>query len=841
MNSLIISGPDTLPPKPDSLVVSSDSVATDTVVSDTLSIRFAESDLDGPIVYHARDSIVYDLANQLIILYGEAQADYTDISLKAAYIEYDWKESVLFARGIEDSAFNIIEGKPVFTQAERTFTARSLRYNFKTKKGKMYDLYTEESDGFIHAIEAKKDEDDNLFARSAHYTTCDLEHPHFYIDASPVKIAPNKVLVTGPANLVIEDVRTPLVAPFAIFPLKAGQRSGILLPKYGNSSQLGFYLSDGGYYFGMSQYLEASLRGDIYTNGSWRLNANSNFRKIYKYNGNISFGYGRIKAGDELEGDLRLQKDFKVGLTFLLDPKMLPNSALTANVNFATSDFNTYNDFSYDNHLNNTYQSSIRYSKSWPGKPFNFSVNLGHHQNTETHIVDFTLPEATFGISRFYPFKRKVVKGKARWYEKIGLSYNGNAQNRLTIADSLLFTPGFLEKARAGARHTVPLSTSLNLFRFFNVSPSFSYTELWYDEHYDRTFNPDPVDSTTFVEVDTVSGFGAVRFFDMDVSVNTRIYGRLALKKGKFKAIRHVISPTVGARYQPDFGSEAFGYYQKLQKDTLGNVGLFYRYPTIYGPAPYGEFGGITFSVDNQLEMKVFSKKDTISHERKIKLLESLRFSGNYNFAVDSFQLSRISVAARTRLFEAITVNMSATYDPYALDTGGVRINQFEWDVNRRLARLEYASLTLTSGFHSKERVHNQEPTDAYLNYPGEPVRYSDFSFPYQVNISYTLLFDKGIANNPDTTVITQAINASIDFSFTPKWHAQVKTGFDFINRQLGYTVIELQRDLHCWEMNFKWIPLGTVSSYTFGINVKSNILKDLKIEKKSDPLQGVF
>lgn len=814
-------------------------IATDsTQVSDTLAIRMAASDLEAPIIYKARDSIVYDLTNELIILYGDAQATYQDISLNAHYIEYDWKESMLFARGLEDSLGNIAEGKPVFTQEERTITARALRYNFKSKKGKMYDLYTQEAEGYIHSDEAKRDADNNLFANRVEYTTCEYEDPHFYIEASPVKIAPNRVMVSGPANLVIEDVRTPLALPFAIFPLKTGQRSGILIPELGNSD-LGFSLTNGGYYFGISDYADAAVRGDVFTNGSWRLRVTSDLVKRYKYHGNLNFGYGNIRLGSELEGTLEHQKDFKVGFQFTLDPKALPNHSLSASVNVVTTGYDKYNDFSYQNHLNNTYTSSIRYAKTWPGKPFNFSANLGHSQNTSTHIINFALPELSFGISRLYPFKRKVVKGKPRWYEKIAFTYSGQAQNRLTIADSLLFTPGFLDRASIGAKHSVPVSTTMKLFKYINVSPSFGYTELWFGERYDRTYNPDPFDSITFVEVDTIKGFSSVRYYDADISVSTRLYGRLNFRKGKLKAIRHVITPTISANYRPDFGAGKFGYYEMVQKDTLGNVDRFYRYPLIYGQAPYGEFGGITFSLNNNLEMKVFSKKDTLRHEKKIKLLESLTFSGSYNFAVDSFQLSKINVGGYTVLFEKIRVNFNAVYDPYALDTAGFRIDQFEWTVNHRLARLEAGSVSVGANFRSKPRERAGSTTPNY--YPGEPAYYSEAYFPYSLGINYVLRLDKGTPLNPDTVVFTQSINANVAFSITPKWSVDMNTGYDFINRKLGYTTVGIHRDLHCWEMKFNWIPLGTVSSYTFGLNVRSTVLKDLKIEKKKDPLQGVF
>jgi len=841
VNSWIIHAPDTLLPIPPDTLIASDTLFTDTsaALADTLPIRFAKSDLEAQVVYRARDSIVYDLTNELILLYGDAQIDYQDITLKAATIEYDWPHSELAARAVEDSLGNIVEGKPVFTQADKTFTARSLRYNFKTKKGKLFELYTEEGEGFIQSPEVKKDEEDNLFAKKAFYTTCELEEPHFYIEASPLKIAPNKVLVTGPANLVIAGVRTPLVLPFALFPLKTGQRSGIIIPEFGQQGEQGFVLKNGGYYLGISDYVDATLRGDIYTTGSWRLNAASNVRKLYRYNGNFNFGYGRLRIGNELEGNLRLQKDFSFGLRFNLDPKMIPNSSLSANVNVATQGYSLYNEFDYDNHLQNQYQSNITYTKRWAGKPYNFSLNFRHSQSTATRMVNLTLPQATFGVSQFYPLRRKVVVGQPKWYEKIGLTYTGEAQNTLTVADSVLFTPGFLDEAVLGARHSIPVSTPIRVMKYFNLTPSFTYTELWYGEHYNRTFDPEPSDSATFLRIDTVRGFSAVRYYNTGVGLNTRLYGRITFKEGKLKAIRHVITPTVSGSYRPDFARPSFGYYEQVQVDTLGTEQLLYRYPSFYGSAPAGVFGGLNFSIDNNVEMKVFSKKDTVTHEKKVKLIESLSASSAYNFAADSLKLSPIQLNARTTLVERIGVTYSATYDPYTRNDKGQRINKSEWDANHRIARMQSASLALHSTFRSKPGTGSPVMTSPNY-YPGEPEYYTGLNFPWQLTLSYNLRLQKGLGANLDTVATTQALDANISFSPTPRWRAEVRTAYDFVNNMLGYTVVDVYRDLHCWEMKFRWIPSGTLRSYTFGINVKASVLKDLKIEKKSDPL-GAF
>lgn len=819
-----VSGKDTLP---------------DEVQEGTFNLLVSKDALDAPVQYHASDSIVYDIGGEKIYLFGKAQVVYNEIKLIASKIEFDWRNNTVTAFALADSLGHLIE-KAIFTEGSTSFRSRKLMYNFETKKGKIFDLVTEEGDGFIHTVEAKKNEQDHLFARKARYTTCDADHPHFYIEANPLKIIPDELLVCGPTNLVIQGVRTPLVLPFAVFPIKGGQRSGIVFPEYGESSNLGFSLTNGGYYFGISDHFDLQLTGDIYTSGSWRLNMSSNYAKRYRYRGNFAVEFGKLRFGDELLNELNIQKTFKVGWNFRLDPKAWPNNNFSANVSVASNNFNQYNSFDLENHINNSYNSSINYSRSWPGKPFSLNASLRHSQNTQTKQVTLTLPEVAFSVSRINPFKRKIQSGEKKWYEKLGFSYSMNTKNFLNITDSLLFEPGVLEKFRFGVQHNIPLNASFKLFKYFTLTPGFNYTENWFLEGYDKRYEPVSIGDTAvqYVHTDTFRKFNSARYFNTNLSLNTRIYGRLNFRKGWVRAIRHVATPSLSFNYRPDFGAESWGYYKTVQTDPDGNTETYSTLPSdLYGLPPKGRVGGIGFSVNNSIEMKVLSPKDTVNQLKKVRLIESADISTFYNFALDSLNLQRIRISARTTLFEKVSVNFSGTFDPYILNVAGTaNLNKFEWAENKRLARMEDLTLNLGTSFKSKPRSRVHEPGWAGPVYPGEQVVYPDFELPWDVSASYSLRLDKGFAGVEDSINITQSLRVDLRFSLTSKWQFNVGTGYDFVSKEFVYTTVDVYRDLHCWEMRFRWIPFGFLKSYTFGINVKSSVLKDLKIEKKSNP-----
>lgn len=822
-----------------------DTLSDTTALADTLpggtqadptyhTLKVSNDSLDQPVTYKATDSLVYDISGKQIILYGEAEVKYGNISLAAPRIIFDWQKGTVFAYSEKDSVGNWV-GKPQFSEGERSFSAEEMRYNFQSKKGKIFSMSTQEGEGFILSEEAKKDEEDNLFARRAKYTTCDAEHPHFYIEASPVKIVPNEILVSGPSNLVIAGVRTPLVLPFALFPLQQGQRSGLIVPEIGESQNLGFALQNGGYYFGINDYIDLSITGDLYTTGSYRLRLNSRYAKKYRYRGNIGIEYGNLRFGDELRGNLSVQQSFSVRWNYTMDPKAWPNNNFSANVNIASSNYNQLNVTNVNQRLNNSFNSSVNYSRNFRNKPFNFNMSLRHSQNTSTREVRLVLPEANFGVSRINPFKRKISSGQPKWYENIGFNYSLNTRNSLTAIDSNLFEQETLRDFRLGFQHQLPVSANFKVFKYFTLSPNISYTENWFFERFSKRYDPIDVGDSLiqYVQTDTAAAFTPVRFFNTALSLTTRLYGRANFKKGKIKAIRHVVTPRLSLNYRPDFGAEQWGYYRTVQTDPDGNTETYATFPTdLYGQPPRGLVGGVGFNINNNLEMKVFDRKDTVNQEKKIKIFDAFDINGFYNFARDSLQLDNIRLSGRTTLLGKVNLVFSAVYDPYILKADGSgNLNRFEWAENRRPARLENADLNVSFQLASNKKEKNTE--EGFTDLEERP-EYLDI--PWNLSARYSLRLNKGVGSNLDSVAITQSLGFDVNFTLSPSWRVAIGSGYDFVQNEFTYTVVDISRDLHCWEMRFRWIPFGFLRSYTFGINVKSTILRDLKVEKKSNP-----
>lgn len=800
--------------------------ATELPDSSYRTIRISKDSLESTVTYKATDSLAYDIANQQIILYGEAEVYYESIELRADQIILDWGKGEVEAYGRQDSIGQWI-GRPVFTEGERTFTAQRMRYNFKSGRAKIYQVSTQEGEGYLLSEEAMREDDNSLYARRARFTTCDAEEPHFWIEASPIKVVPDQILVSGPGNLVLAGVRTPLVLPFALFPLQKGQRSGILIPEIGESQELGFALQNGGYYFGINEYVDLSVTGDLYTSGSYRVRLSSRYSRRYRYNGNLSLEYGNLRFGDALSSNLSLQRSFGIRWNYVVDPKAWPNNSFTANVNIASSNFNRLNVTNAEERLNNSFNSSINYSRNFRNKPFNFNMALRHSQNTSTRQVSLTLPEANFGISRINPFKRKISAGEPKWYEQIGFNYSMNTRNFLTITDSLFFREEALQAFRIGMQHQLPVSANFKVLKYFTLTPAINYTENWYLEEFVPRYDPVDIGDSViqYVQIDTVGGFRPVRFFNTNIGLTTRLYGRLNFKKGKIRAIRHVVTPRISASYRPDFGAAGWGYFTTVQTDPDGNTRQFATFPTdLYGAPPQGVLGGIGLNINSNLEMKVFSKKDTVNQERKIKILDAFDVSTFYNLAKDSLQLERFRFSGRTTLLDRVNVVFSALYDPYVLNAAGTgNLNRFEIQENGRLLRLENADLNV-----SFRLAGDQGRSDDAEENP--------YAIPWNFNMRYSLRLDKGIGANLDSIALQQSLGFDLSFTLMPTWRVNLSSGFDFVKKEFTYTLVDISRDLHCWEMRFRWIPFGFLRSYTFGINVKSTILRDLKLEKKSNP-----
>lgn len=821
-------------------------------------IKLSDDTLDAPVKYIADDSIVYDIVNMKVHLYGNAVAEYQQIRLKADHIVYDWAEGTLSGEMNTDSL-----GEPIgfinFNDGQKDYRARRIAYNFKTGKGKVYQAKTEEGGGYLHVDETKKNERDEWYAKHGSYTTCNLDEPHFHLHSTKMKIVPDKVMVTGPANLVIADVPTPLYLPFGIFPVKKGQRSGIIMPSnYGEDFARGFFVQGMGYYFGINDYADLALTGDLYTNGSWALRSASNYKLRYKFAGNLFASFGRNRLVEREAPNSGFSNDFRVNWRHSQDPKARPNSRFSANVNFGTSLYDRNFSNSQERVTNSQFSSTVSYSKSWLGRPLTFSTNLRHDQSLVTGRVTLTLPSVTFGVSRIQPFKAKVASSKRKWYETIGFSYTFQGDNRISGTDSTFFTRQTFEDASYGIRHTLPISSNIKLFKHFTLTPSFNYSENWYLQTIRKQWDPSLIIETdsngyatdiTFGQVvtDTVFGFESARDFNFSTSLSTRIYS-MATFKGKIKAIRLVTNPTLSFTYRPDFGTDFWGYYRDVQEsyeeDDLQRYSIFDH--TIFGGPGEGLRAALSLNINNNLEMKTFSKKDTVDYEKKIKLLESFSFRGSYNFAADSLNMSVISINAFTTLFNKLRVNFSTTLDPYTVNEDNRRINTFVWEQDKRFTRLTRASLALGSGFRSKKATQPQ-PTVGTTEEQEEVLNnldnYYNFNIPWSFNFDYNISLSRGVPGNPDTLVVAaNSVRFDLDINITRNWKLTLASGYDFNSKEIVYTTMNVIRDLHCWEMSFNFSPFPReLQFYGITLQPKSPVLQDMKLNKKQDRFNNEF
>jgi hypothetical protein len=850
--------PDTITQAPDTLMIQA--FEPDTV---QVSLPGSGNDkfaLDFNVIYKSADSLYFDLARSRVFLFSNAEIQYEKINLKAHYIEIDFSTNTLHAAGLPDS-LGRMHGEPVFTEGDQSFVASTMSYNFDTKRGYIRGVITQEGEGYLHGKAVKKMENEITHVGQGSFTTCNLDCPHFEFQFQKAKVIPGDKIVTGPVYLVIEDVPLPLALPFGFFPNKKGQASGIKMPSYGEEVNRGFYLEDGGYYWGISDYMELYLLGNIYSRGSWAFKPSLNYRKRYKYNGGINLSYANNVLGVEGTPNYEKRNDFSIRWNHSQDAKAHPTQRFSANVNIQTSKFNRFNPVSSQNYLSNTFQSSISYQRSFAGKYF-LNVSATHSQNTLNNTVTMTLPDVSFNANRFYPFRRKTRVGALRWYEDISVNYTMNARNQVNTLDSLLFRPETLEDFRSGVRHSIPISSNIKVLNHFNLTNSVNYTERWYSQRIERRWVDDELNDEGelkpgFVTNDTLRGFYGVRDFDYRASLNTTIYGMAQFTRGPIRAVRHVVNPSIGFSMRPDFGSEFWNYFGEVQTDTTGRTQRYSYYQSgIYGSPPDGRSGSINLGISNNLEIKVRSKRDTVTGVRKVKLIESLTVNTSYDMARDSLRWSSLNVSGRTTLFRNLQVQYSGRWSPYAIDSLGRMQNKFVWDTDGKLLRRENTSWnfsmrysinssTIGKGKQTKARTEPEvDPLTSEFGTDEElaevmmyPDQFIDWSQPWSLSLDYSLRLTSNYRAQQDeferTTV--QSLNFSGDISLTPKWKIGFRSGYDFVGNKFTYTSFNFYRDLHCWEMRFNWIPTGGQRSWNFQINVKSQMLQDLKLTRKKD------
>lgn len=808
---------------------------------DTL-LHVSPNAIDNIIKYNARDSVSMDLSSRSATLYGDGHIDYDSMVLKAERVVVDFDRKILTAHGQPDTADGVV-GRPFFLQGAAEYHADTITFNYSTKKGIINGVITQEGEGFLHGHKVKKLNDTVMYLSGGSYTTCNYAHPHFAINFTKSKLITGDKIVTGPAWLSIEDVPTPIALPFAFFPITHTRRSGVLIPSYGWMNYRGYYLKDGGYYFALGDNWDLSLLGDIFTNLSWAVEARSNYYKRYKYRGAFDVRYGITYEGIRGDSDTFSSfSDFKVTWTHNQDPKANPTSRFSANVNLQSRNYNR-NTTNRNDYFNSTTTSSISFTTSL-GSYLNLAASARESYNVQTGVMNIKLPSISLSSVTFYPLRRRNPIGGYRWWENISLSYVLNAENNVTAVDSLLFERSTLDAMQYGIHHSIPLSSTVKLLRFFNWTNSLTYNERWHwstiRQNYDNT--------TGTVTVDTVRGFAANRDFNISSSLSTRVYGMFQFRKGPLKALRHVINPSVSFSYHPDFGRESYGWWRQYT-DTNGYVHRYSIFQnSLFGGPPDGESGSIRFAVGNNLEVKVQNPFDSAAEVHKVTLLENLNLSISYDLARDSLNWSSLSISGRTTLFRTLVINYSGSFSPYVIDTLGRLHNQFLWEKERRLFRADNStwsaqvSYSLNNNTFRRDGAKSQgHPTATILQTPYNynPVLmtggYVDFSVPWNIslnyNFSYVNTFVAREMNMSHQTI--RSISLSGNVTFTKNWKVAMTTGYDFVGKGMSYTTVDIYRDLHCWEMKFSWVPFGYYRSWYFQINIKADALRDVKYDKR--------
>lgn len=805
------------------------------------------------VKYNARDSVAMNLDSRRAFLYTEGSIDYGKMLLKADHVTVDFEKQILHAHGTTDTS-GTTHGRPYFKQDEAEYHADTITFNYNTQKGIIQGVITQEGDGFLHGNKVKKLNDSIMYLSGGSYTTCNYAHPHFAINFTKSKLITNNKIVTGPAWLSVEDIPTPVALPFAFFPLNKTRQSGILIPSYGWMNYRGYYLKDGGYYFALNDNIDLTLLGELYTNLSWALEGKSNYYKRYKYKGAVDVRVGKTFEG--IRGDsntFNSFNDFKMTWRHDQDAKANPYSRFSANVNLQSRNYNK-NTTNRNDYFNSTTTSSISFT-SKIGSYFNLTASARESFNAQTGVMNIKLPSVSLNSITIYPLRRKNPSGAYRWYENISLSYVLNAENNLTVQDTDLFKPTTLGLMQYGVKHSIPISSTVKLLKFFNWTNSVSYNERWHWTHVEKNYNPSDGSLTT----DTLFGFRANRDFSVTSSLSTRIYGLFQFKYGPLRAIRHVINPSLSFNYHPDFGDERYGWWRQYT-DTTGYVHRYSIFQgTLYGGPPDGKSGSLRASIGNNLEIKVQNPFDTAAEVRKIALLENFNLSMSYDLAKDSLRLSNLSVTGRTTLFRALTLNYSGSFSPYVIDTLGLIHNRLLIHEEGRLFRMDNStwsaqlSYSLNNNTFKKDKEDKNQgravgtliQTPHYYNAYLLTGTYVDFSVPWNVSFSYTFSHvDRYVAREMNLKSETiQSVTLSANVSLTKNWRLAMTTGYDIANHGMSYTTVDIYRDLHCWEMRFSWVPFGYYKSWSFQINIKADALRDVKYEKRQTYLdnQGYY
>jgi lipopolysaccharide assembly outer membrane protein LptD (OstA) len=871
---------------PDSAKVRQDTIVKDTILKDTIvkdtilkSVKVAPGAIDKTITYGAKGYRKSDLVSKKVYLVQEAVVNYGDITLKADSIVLDMETKTIFAIGRKDSTGKVI-GSPNFTQGNESFDSKEMTYNFNTGKARVINMSTKQEGGYLHSGVTKKFKDGSFDIGKSTYSTCDATPPDYYVAFNRAKVIPGKKIITGPAYMVLEGIPLPLIIPFGFFPIQTKRAaSGIIIPKIGESASLGYSLRDGGYYFAISDNVDLAVTGDIYTNGTWTINAASRYLIRYRFSGNFMFSYASNVTGHKGLSDYVKTNNYRIDWRYNQDPKAHPGSTFAASVSMSSSSYDQQNSYIPSEHVNTSRQSSISYSKTWTGTPFDFSTSVNQSQNVETKTVFLDLPKATFNMARIYPLKPENMTGQSKWWQELQFQYSASLDNQINTYDSLLFTSNVFKHMNNGFQHTAPLSIQIRPFRKrpgFTISPSLTYSGVLYTQKYSYRWDPNYYDPSINKVVpkmvqDTLKGLFYGQAFNASVgsAISPQIYGTYQFKNpnSRIQAIRHTIKPSIGFSYTPYLKGLSTNMYQTVQIDTTGRIGKYSVFQNnIFGtPSLSQRSGSITFGLVNTLEAKVFQKNDTTGKPKKVKLIDNFSINTLYSIFADSLKWAPLVMSYRTVLFENINIAASSTFNFYGLDKNGYTHNEFYWTQDHKLLRLTGFSTSLdfdlgrlikkktgkpaATATATESTTPLQDQSDDMSkrglfatdqsspqpqstgNLPLDKFGYVNFDMPWSLRVAYSFYYNKPSF----ATQITQTVVMQGDVSLTKKIKVTYTTGYDLTRKELTMTSIGVWRDLHCWEMSVNWIPIGYMKSWNFTIKVKASVLADLKYNRSKD------
>ncbi len=833
--------------KTDSLVhhISPNSPAADTIPDTTM--HTSKNALTSVVDYFAQDSITFDIKANKAYLYNQSDITYEDINLKSYYVELDFQKNELKAQGVADSSGQLTH-TPTFKQGELTFNSEELAYNFDSKKGLIKHVITQQDESFLHGELVKKDAENNSYIRKGKYTTCNLEHPHFEAFFGKAKVIPNDKLVSGPLGVKVGGVPLPVGLPFGYFPMDAQKhQNGILIPTFGEDPTYGFYFKGIGYYFAIKDVVDFAIQGDVYTRGSFGVSLLSNYAKRYKFNGNFSLQYARMRRGEAKTPEYNVTNNFKVNWKHQQSAKAHPTNRFSASVSFMTDGYNrnTVTDNIKEATSAST-NSSISFSTSWRSR-YSLGINAELTQNLSQKNFNLKLPYINFGISQFYPFRRKKIVGKLRWYENISMQYTLDIANNLAMqydSTTNLFSKSTLNHFRPGIRQSIPIKSTVKILKHITWTNSLNYVETWQfvgiNRNWRDSLDPDSGNHIGVIDYDTSWGFWATHDLTYNTNLSTRLYGMYVLKKGRIAAFRHEFAPSIAFNYKPGINKINYKTYTDSLATDANKREVRYSpiENSLYGVPAYKTTASINFAISNKLEMKIKGKDG--GPDRKVTLLEDLTLSTGYDFAADSLRWKKLDLSGRTTFHRTITLSFSFAFDPYSIDSNGVRCNTPEIKVNHRLFRMSSTSWVLGLGYTFDQNTFKSKKKDKEPK--TSPSKFGDWNIAINYNLAYNLYdnynyyryYYVDTLQRYDHT-LRNIINISGKINFTPKWIFSFTTGYDFTKKEFSATELGVIRDLHCWEISFSWIPYGYYRRFEFSIRAKANILRDVKYPYKKN------